>query len=363
MRDENGFQTPGATPTDRGPAAKHSMPTIQDVARRAGVSVATVSRVLNGTVRVNPELAQRVRDAIQALQYRPSHAARSLRARRAVIIGLLISDLQNPFFTELVRGVEDVAQRNGYSLILCNSDEDAQKERQYIEVLCAEHVAGAIVVPTRERQGAMRRFGDHQIPVVAVDRRVRAPDIDAVLVDNVRGAREAVAHLIANGCRRIGLITGPLTTTTARERREGYRQALREAGIPHDPALERDGSFKEASGRLLAGELLESNAPIDALFMANNLLTLGALEELHARHLRVPDDIAVVCFDEMPWASLSSVSLTTVTQPVYELGSTAALRLFQRLHNPGALTRQEIVLAPTLHIRGSSRPRARALPA
>src|SRR5207248_1535555 len=158
-----------------------------------------------------------------------------------------------------------------------NSDEDAQKERQYIEVLCAEHVAGAIVVPTRERKGAMRLFGDHHIPVVAVDRRVRAPDIDAVLVDNVRGAREAVAHLIANGCRRIGLITGPLTTTTARERREGYRQALHEAGIAHDPALERDGSFTEASGRLLAGELLDVNAPIDALFMANNLLTLGAL--------------------------------------------------------------------------------------
>ena len=127
MREENGFQTPGATPTDRGSAAKHPMPTIQDVARRAGVSVATVSRVLNGTVRVNPELAQRVHAAIEALQYRPSHAARSLRARRSVIIGLLISDLQNPFFTELVRGVEDVAQRNGYSLILCNSDEDAQK--------------------------------------------------------------------------------------------------------------------------------------------------------------------------------------------------------------------------------------------
>jgi LacI family transcriptional regulator len=339
------------------------MPTIQDVAAQAGVSPATVSRVLNGSARVSPALAERVRATMQALQYRPSRAARALRANRSTILGLLISDIQNPFFTTLVRGVEDVAQRSGYSVILCNSDENPEKERHYIEVLCAEQVAGAIVVPTRERQDAMQLFRDHQIPVVAVDRRVRARDIDAVLVDNVRGAREAIAHLIGNGYRRIGLITGPLTTTTGRERRDGYRQALRDAGIPLDPHLEHCGPFKEESGLQLAGELCDLSTPIDALFATNNLLTLGALEALHARNLRIPDDIAVVGFDEMPWAALSSISLTTVTQPVYDLGSTAAMRLVHRLHNPGVLTRQEIVLAPTLCIRGSSRPRVHALPA
>lgn len=333
------------------------MATIQDVARRAGVSIATVSRVVNGTAQVKPEAAERVRAAVQALQYRPNHAARALRANRATTIGLLISDIQNPFFTALIRGVEDVAQREGYSLILCNSDENPEKERQYIEVLCAEQVAGAIVVPVRERQHGVQLFRDRQIPVVAVDRRIESRHVDSVLVDNVRGAREAVAHLSANGYRRIGIITGPQNTTTGRERLGGYRQALQLAGIAHDPALERFGAFKEESGKRLTEDLLQVTPRIDALFTANNLLTLGALEALHTRHLRIPDHIAVVGFDEMPWAALSVVSLTTVTQPVYDLGSTAALRLFQRLRHPGAFTKQEIILAPTLCVRGSSRAR------
>ncbi len=307
---------------------------------------------------MNEDVIARVRAAAQELQYQPSRAARALRANQTTIIGLLITDIQNPFFTALVRGVEDVAQRNGYSLILCNSDEDPQKERRYIEVLCAERVAGVIIAPTREQQRALKLFGEHNIPVVAVDRRVKDQETDVVLVDNIRGAREATAHLLTNGYRRIGMISGPTTTTTGRERLEGYRMALYDAGIEHDPALERVGSFKEESGRQLTYELLDLVKPVDALFVANNLMTLGALAALHERKLRVPDDIALLGFDEMPWASLQEISLTTVTQPVYEIGSTAALRLFQRLQHPAVCTRQEIVLAPTLRIRNSTRPQA-----
>lgn len=335
------------------------MANIQDVAKLARVSIATVSRVLNGTAYVDAEVAARVRAAVEELQYQPSRAARTLRGSHSTIIGLLITDIQNPFFTSLVRGVEDMAQRNGYSIILCNSDEDPHKERQYIEVLCAERVAGAIVVPTRENQRPFKLFQEHSIPVVAVDRRVKDSAIDVVLVDNLRGAREGTAHLLANGYRRIGMISGPAVTTSGRERLEGYRQALQEAGIAYDPTLVRSGSFKEQSGQQLAHELLDLETPIEALFVANNLMTLGALAALNERKLRIPEDIAVVGFDEMPWATLGSVSLTTVTQPVYDIGSTAALRLFQRLQNKNAsaITRQEIVLAPTLNIRNSSRPR------
>ena len=336
------------------------MANIQDVAKLARVSIATVSRVLNGTAYVDAEVATRVRAAVEELQYQPSRAARTLRGSHSTIIGLLITDIQNPFFTSLVRGVEDMAQRNGYSIILCNSDEDPHKERQYIEVLCAERVAGAIVVPTRENQRPFKLFQEHSIPVVAVDRRVKDSAIDVVLVDNLRGAREATAHLLANGYQRIGMISGPAVTTSGRERLEGYRQALHEAGIAYDPTLVRSGSFKERSGQQLAHELLDLETPIEALFVANNLMTLGALAALNERKLRIPEDIAVVGFDEMPWATLGSVSLTTVTQPVYDIGSTAALRLFQRLQNKNAsaITRQEIVLAPTLNIRNSSRSRA-----
>lgn len=334
------------------------MATIQDVARQAGVSIATVSRVLNGTARVNAMVAARVHAAAQELHYQPSRAARTLRANRSAIIGLLISDIQNPFFTTLVRSIEDVVQRNGYSLILCNSDENPQKEREYIEVLCAEHVAGAIIVPTRERSPALRLFHEQQIPVVALDRRVDDDNTDAVLVDNVQGAYEAVSHLIANGYRRIGMIMGPENTTTGRGRRDGCRKALREAGLPLDPKYERYGTFKEASGRQLAAELLDLDNPVDALFIGNNLMTLGALDVLHARNKWFPYDIAVVGFDEMPWAAISAISLTTVNQPVYELGSTAAMRLFQHLQSPTPLARQEIVLMPTLCVRDSSRARS-----
>lgn len=332
------------------------MGTIEDVAREAGVSIATVSRVLNGSTRVNADAAARVLTAVEKLQYRPSHAARTLRAQRATTIGLLISDIQNPFFTGLVRGVEDIAQQHGYSVILCNSDEDPEKERQYVDVLCAEHVAGAIVVPASERSRSFQRLREHNIPIVAVDRRLEGRVADAVLVDNLRGAHDAVAHLLAAGYRRIGLITGPISTTTGKQRREGYRRALAEAGAPRDPELERVGTFKESSGADMALELLSLDPPIDALFIANNLMTLGALETVHARGLRIPEDVAVVAFDDVPWANLAGISLTTVSQPVYELGATAALRLFQRMQGNAELSHQEIVLSPIICVRGSSRP-------
>ena len=335
------------------------MTTIQDVAELAGVSISTVSRVLNGNTRVNEAIKERVETAMADLAYQPNPAARSLRTNRSRIIGLLISDIQNPFFMSLIQGVEDAALRHEYSLILCNSSENPQREQQYLDVLYAERVAGVIIVPTHEqlRADVLTRFRERGIPLVAVDRRVKNRSVDAILVDNLRGAHEAVAHLIAGGYRRIGVITGPQTITTGRERLEGYRQALQAAGLPVNPALERCGTFKAESGRALAGELLDLQPPPDALFVGNNLMALGALQAIHARNLRIPDDIGLVGYDDMPWADLGSVALTTVLQPAYELGSTAALRLFQHLQNPAMQSRQEILLAPTLRVRGSSRPR------
>ncbi len=335
------------------------MTNIQDVAKQAGVSISTVSRVLNGTAKVNDEVKKRVEACILALAYQPNQAARSLRTNRSKIIGLLISDIQNPFFMQLIQGVEEEALRHEYSLILCNSNENAQREQQYLDVLYSERVAGAIIVPTRERLGdtILNKFRERHIPIVAVDRRVKDKDVDAVLVDNVRGAREAIAHLISNGYSRIGAITGPLNVTTGRDRLEGYRQALREAGIPHDPSLERSGTFDAATGRKLTAELLKLQPAIDALFIGNNLLTLGALDALHTHNLQVPKDIGLVGYDETYWSSLGSLSLTTVMQPAYELGCAAALRLFQHLQNPAIQSRQEVILAPLLMVRGSSLPK------
>ena len=337
------------------------MANIQEVAKRAGVSISTVSRVVNGNVRVNPEIARRVEQAIADLHYQPSNAARTLQKNRSQIIGLLLSDIENPFFTTLIKGVEDVAQRNGYSVILCNSDENPARERQYVSVLCAERVSGAIVMPTSENPHIVKLFLENHIPVVTVDRRIAGRQVDAILSDNILGAHEAVSHLIANGYRRIALITGPATSTTGCERLEGYRQALRDANIPLDSSLERFGDFKEGSGHTLAHELLALQPAIDALFVANNPMMLGTLKAIYERQLRVPDDIALVGFDELPWVTLGSISLTTVTQSVYELGNTAALRLFQHLQSPTEMTQQEIIIAPTLHVRSSSLPRASAI--
>ena len=256
----------------------------------------------------------------------------------------------------LIQGVEDEAHRNGYSLLLCNSNEDPNKEQQYLNVLCAERVAGAIIIPTRERLDAeIANFHARNIPLVAVDRRIKNNSVDAVLVDNILGAREAVTHLIRRGYRRIAVITGPKTVTTGQERLEGYRQALQEAGIPYDPALTRSGTFRKESGRHFAEELLAITPPIDALFVGNNMMAMGALDAIHERNLRIPEDIAFVGYDELPWIAPGFGSLTTVAQPVYELGSTAALRLFQLLQKAAPYTRQEVILTPTLTIRDSSR--------
>lgn len=346
-----------SSPRRSRPGQKEKAATIEDVARHAGVSIATVSRVLNSVSTVDVALADRVRAACTALRYRPNRSAQALAGRRPATIGLLVPDLQNPFFMEIIRGVEDVTHGNAYVLVLCNSAEDPQRERQNIEVLCGESVAGAIVAATTDRKPVLRLFEERGIPVVAVDRRAYERAVDAVLIDNVAAAREAVAHLIANGYRRIGAITGPESTTTARERLDGYRLALSDAGIAIDPHLERYGSYSADSGRQLTGELLDLTSPIDALLAGNNRIAQGALEALHARNVHVPADIAVVGFDEVPWAIPGTLSLTTVTQPSYALGSTAALRLLQRLQHPGQVVRQEIILAHQLHIGDSSRPR------
>lgn len=327
---------------------------MRDVAAAAGVSVSTVSRVLNGTGSISRETVARVLAAAERVRYRPSNVARSLRARRSSTFGLLISDIQNPFFTALVRGVEDVTQRNGYNVILCNSDEDQEKERKYVELLCAEQVAGAIVVPASERSHSFEAFEEMGIPFIAVDRCLESFEVDAVMVDNHRGAYDAVSHLIASGYRRIALITGPLSTTTGRVRRDGYRKALSDAGLAAEPSIERIGSYKADSGQALAGELVGLAPPPDALFVSNNQMALGALQAVYDRKIRIPEELGFVCFDDMPWAALEPISITTVRQPIYELGSTAATRLLNRVLTPDKMTRQEFVLTPKLCVRSSS---------
>jgi LacI family transcriptional regulator len=311
-----------------------SRPTVKDVARRAGVSTASVSRVLNDQPSVTPEVRARVLAAIEELKYRPSRVARRLRTKNAPVLGLIISDIQNLFFTSLTRGVEDVASRSGYSLILCNTDEDIDRERAYLEVMHDENVAGIILASASETGHDPELYGG-RIPVVALDRLITDVPLDTVMVDNVGGAKTAVSHLLSLGHRRVGLITSRQQLTTGRERQEGYEQALAEFGLPIDPALIQRADFRRVEdGRRHALDLLASPNPPTALFTANTLVTLGTLTAIQERGLRIPADIALAAFDDIPWGALLNPPLTAVRQPTYELGTKAAEVLLARIAEP-----------------------------
>ncbi len=333
---------------------------IIDVARAAGVSTATVSRALNNHPQVDPRLAAAVHQAAKDLGYRPSRVARSLRTRRSQVWALLISDIRNPFFTDMVRGVEDVAYAAGYSIILCNAEEDPDKETAYLELAVAENVRGVILTPTATSTDLtpLVEFG---IPAVLADRTIAAQNIDSVVIDNAGGAQQAVDHLIAGGYERIACITGPLDKTTGSTRYAGYRRALQASGRPLDESLVRIANFRETGGFTAMRELLAVREIPDAVFVANNLMTIGALHAIAEAGLEIPRQLAVIGFDDMSWATLLRPPLTTVAQPTYDLGVETGRLLRSRLEGYAGAART-VTLPPSLRIRESSQPK-RALTA
>ena len=326
------------------------MATISDVAARAGVSVATVSRTLNGNVTVAPGLAARVRAAAAELGYQPNGLARSLRKRKTAVLALIISDVENPFFTAIARGVEDVAMAAGYSVVLCNSDENLDKERRYLDVAVEERVAGVVLSPTAAGTNVDALLG-RGTPVVAVDRPL--PGVDQVLVNTRLAAAEATAHLIRGGYRHIGCVTGPAGVPTADDRLAGYRDALGGAGRDEDAHLVRRADYRAEGAGLAAAEMLRGG-PVDALLVANSTQAIGVLDALRTAGARLGTDVGVVAFDDSPWATLIDPPLTVVAQPAYELGAVAARLLLDRI---GGATSEVVTrtLAAALIERGSSR--------
>jgi LacI family transcriptional regulator len=326
--------------------------TIVDVAREADVSTATVSRVLNGTSGVSADRAGRVRDAAARLGYVPCGSARALRRQQATVWAAIVPDIANPFFTALVRGIEDVARVRNHRLVLCNSDEDLEREASYLDIVIAERMAGVVIAVASNRDSSLAPLIERGVPTVAVDRRPSGSRLDSVVVDNRSGAAEAVTHLLAMGCRRVGCITGPRRVSTSTERLEGYRDALVAHGLPVDRALVRRADFKEDGGSRATRSLFESSTPPDALFIANNPMAVGALRALRDLDLVVPRDVALVAFDDSPWTTLTRPELTVVAQPAYEIGRVAAELLAT---SSDARPARTIVLSPTLVVRASSR--------
>jgi DNA-binding LacI/PurR family transcriptional regulator len=325
------------------------MPTnIVDVARHAGVSTATVSRVLSDKPHVSSNVKQRVLDAVDELDYRPSRVARSLRSQRARVIGLIVSDIQNPFFTSLVRGIEAAASADHYAVFLCNADENPEKEAFYIDLMLAEHVSGVIVSPTVSSTfpqtppvpttRAYNRLLETKVPVVAIDRRLDSIDVDTVVANNRDAAHQLVTSLINDGHRRIGAVLGVSVVSTGIERYEGYVGALQDRGLPLDLELVHQGVPNTENGRVLARQLLDLEDPPTALFAGNNLLTMGALRAIRERRLSIFKDISVVAFDEMDWMFMVEPPILVAAQPTYEMGQKAVELLFQRMSDYGSPT-------------------------
>lgn len=327
--------------------------TIKDVADYAGVSRATVSRVLNNHPYVTEDVRARVEDAMRHLGYHPNRAARRLRAQSSDVLGLIVPDIQNPLFQSIVRGVEDAAYDCGMNVILCNTDDNPDKQEAYLRVMQAEQSAGLIVVPTHPGDGrVLAPVREAGIPIVFLDREVDDFEADTVRVDNVRGAYLAVRHLLSLGYKRIAAIAGTQYLTPGYERLRGYYDALNECGLPVDERLVKIGNFRIDGGRALAQEFMQSPQPPEALFVSNNLMTLGALRGLHELGIVIPDQVALVGFDDMPWAGDLNPPLTAVAQPGYELGQQAVELLLKRLAQPDAPYRK-VIMQPHLVVRGS----------
>jgi LacI family transcriptional regulator len=319
------------------------MATISEVAKKASVSRATVSHVINNTRYVSEDTRQRVKQAIDELGYRPNILARSLRLGQTHTLGLILPDSSNTFFAEIGRGIEIAAFESGYNVILCNSDEDPQKENLYIDVLTKKQVDGIILTSTSRQGDALRSLNKLQIPIVLLDREITGLTLDTVLTDNKAGGLIATNHLISLGHQRIGCITGPSSTAPSAQRVIGYQQALDEAGIPYAESLVRSGDFHASSGLVMGNELLSMAEPPSAIFACNDMMAIGVLRAASERGLRVPGDLALVGFDDIELGSFTNPALTTIAQPKLELGSKAIQFLLRRIKNPRSDVQYEML--------------------
>jgi LacI family transcriptional regulator len=308
---------------------------IYDVARKARVSVATVSAVVNDSAYVSPLLRSRVLAAVRELGYQPNLLARGLAKRQTRTIGMIVPDIANPFWPEVVRGAEDRAHASGYTLLLSNSDDDPEKEALYLNLFLAKRVDGVLLAkaPGRLSREMTAQLKDTNTALVQLMRSTPGVRYDAVMLDDQDAAYEGVAHLLRLGYRRIGFIEGPDGVTTAQRRAAGFRQALKDSGVKPDPALFYVGDFRVKSG-YNAGLVLLKRKP-DAIFISNYLMAVGFIKAMRQYRLRCPQDIAIVTCDDHPWMDAFSPQLTTVNFPKYELGSEAARVLIDRISDPG----------------------------
>lgn len=337
------------------------MATIKDVAQKAGVSITTVSHVINETRYVSDELTEKVYEAMRALNYRPNIIARSLRSGRTKTIGLVIPDISNPFFADFSRRIEDNGFAHGYNVILCNTDENPAKEEMYVNVLISKQVDGLIFFSSGNSKSFKNIVSLGEVPVVITDREPEEIDSDIVLIDNHAGGYQATQYLISLNHKRIACISGPSPIRPSAHRVEGYRSALEEAGIAIDEELIRSGDFRSLSGEREMRALLELSDPPTAVFACNDMMALGAMRAIKNANLNIPADISVVGFDNTPISALVYPQLTTISQPIKEMADLAVELLIEKIDIKEEQKRQKeltpeykrIVLDTELVVRGT----------
>jgi LacI family transcriptional regulator len=336
-------------------APDHAAPpsTLIDVARQAGVSPSTVSRILNGTAKVSDDKRQAVLAAIEQMNFAPNQMAQALKKGRSMTIGIVVQDIASPFFDETLRGVDDGLKGTGYASVIVSGHWDAQEEAQRISLLVGRKVDGIILLSGRIGEDAILRFAA-QRPIVATGRGLKGHNAHGFRLDHDNGAYMAVRHLIELGHRRIAFITGPADNDDVAERLIGYTRALREAGIAVDPALLAESDLHEAGGMAAVEALFAAGGDFSAIFAANDLSAYGARLGLYRRGIRVPEDMSLVGFDDLPGSAYTTPPLTTVRQPLYDMGRTVAGALLALING----TPVESVLPPLeLVVRETTRQR------
>jgi LacI family transcriptional regulator len=334
------------------------MATIAEVAKRARASTGTVSNVIRGTVRVSPALRARVEAAIRDLDFHPNEIARSLKVNQTYMLGMVLPDVTNPFFPQIMRGAEDRALERGFLLVTANTDEQIERELRIVSALRSRRVDGILLTPTRGKDADhIRRTIESGIPIVCLDRAPAGMKIDAVMLDNIRGAQDCARHLIRSGYRTIAIITGPLELGVARERLRGYEEGLREAGIEVSKDLILEGDFRESSGYRLAKDLLLQFARPSAILVSNGVMALGVLQAFEELGVSCPEDVALATFDDLAGDRAFHPRLTVVAQPGYEIGARGATLLMDRIEGRVTTKPSVVRVAPTLIVRESTRAR------
>ncbi len=328
---------------------------LKDIAKKLNLSVATVSKVINGKGRVSEATRDRVLKAIAESGYKPNELARSLRRQSSNTLGVIVPDLTNNFYANVIKGVEKIAWQNGYSVIVCNSDENIEKEKAYLDLLLQNKIAGLVMATVAGHTSMIRSYREANIPVVFFDNVPHSDEnFDVVTIDNIRASYELTRHLIDQGTREIAFITGPLNQSTSYDRLTGFRRCMEDHGLQVKDKLVAVDEFKLESGYRIMRKWLADGERPEALFAANNFILYGAIRAITEAGLTIPDDIKVVCFDALDDTGLIRPEITTVMQPAYDIGVIAGEIIMRKEANKELKVFEKIVLEPKMYIRASS---------